>query len=147
MTPTQKKAMEMAITAIEKLQEETEDTFSGTFRKCCPTMPSEPHKYCELDDSVKALRAALAEQTPLFKPLIDQHPGLAEELAERADDKADDEPVDDYGNPLSGDRLINCCFPDCGCDGARLCMAENGPSSSAVAINIERGSWTPRRKP
>lgn len=35
---------------------------------------------------------------------------------------------DKYGNPLDGDRLINCCFPDCGCDGSRLCMAENGPS-------------------
>jgi len=52
----------------------------------------------------------------------------------------DDEPVDDYGNPLSGDRLINCCFPDCGCDGARLCMAENGASGCAMNLNIERGS-------
>jgi len=51
-----------------------------------------------------------------------------------------DEPVDDYGNPLSGDRIIYCCFPDCGCDGARLCMAEKGASSSACALNIERGS-------
>ena len=34
--------------------------------------------------------------------------------------------VDDYGNPFSGDRIIYCCFPDCGCDGARLCQAENG---------------------
>ena len=47
---------------------------------------------------------------------------------------------DQYGNPVSGDRLINCCFPDCGCDGARLCMAENGASSGACAMNIERGS-------
>lgn len=51
----------------------------------------------------------------------------------------EEEPVDDYGNPLSGDRLINCCFPDCGCDGARLCMAENGASSGARSVNIERG--------
>ena len=48
--------------------------------------------------------------------------------------------VDDYGNPKDGSRIINCCFPDCGCDGARLCMAENGASWSARAINIERGS-------
>lgn len=50
------------------------------------------------------------------------------------------EPVDSYGNPLSGDRIINCCFPDCGCDGARLCMAEKGASSVASSMNIERGS-------
>ena len=48
--------------------------------------------------------------------------------------------VDDYGNPFSGDRIIYCCFPDCGCDGARLCQAENGASGSACAMNIERGS-------
>ena len=30
--------------------------------------------------------------------------------------------VDGYGNPFSGDRIIYCCFPDCGCDGARLCQ-------------------------
>lgn len=53
----------------------------------------------------------------------------------------DGEPVDDYGNPLSGDRIINCCFPDCGCDGARLCMAENGASSCARFLNIERGTF------
>jgi len=48
--------------------------------------------------------------------------------------------VDDYGNPFSGDRIIYCCFPDCGCDGARLCQAEKGANSSACAMNIERGS-------
>ena len=52
----------------------------------------------------------------------------------------DVEPLDEYGNPLSGDRIINCCFPDCGCDGARLCIAENGPSAGAVLLNLERGS-------
>jgi hypothetical protein len=48
--------------------------------------------------------------------------------------------VDDYGNPTDGSRIIYCCFPDCGCDGARLCMAEKGASSCACAMNIERGS-------
>ena len=52
----------------------------------------------------------------------------------------DDEPVDKYGNPLSGERIINCCFPDCGCDGARLCMAENGCSRDAEQNNVE-GMW------
>lgn len=52
----------------------------------------------------------------------------------------DCEPVDKYGNPLSGDRTINCCFPDCGCDGARLCQAENGASGASRAINIEHRS-------
>ena len=48
--------------------------------------------------------------------------------------------VDDYGNPFSGNRIINCCFPDCGCDGARLCQAENGANRAARYMNIERGS-------
>lgn len=53
---------------------------------------------------------------------------------------------DDYGNPKDGSRVINCCFPDCGCDGARLCQAENGASVAASLLNIERGSVT-RGKP
>ena len=27
--------------------------------------------------------------------------------------------VDQYGNPIDGSRTIYCCYPDCGCDGAR----------------------------
>jgi len=44
---------------------------------------------------------------------------------------------DKYGNPIDGDRLIYCCFPDCGCDGSRLCMAENGASDRAFTQNVE----------
>jgi hypothetical protein len=50
---------------------------------------------------------------------------------------------DDYGNPLTEDgelvdgRLIYCTFPDCGCDGERLCMAENGASENACKGNVE----------
>lgn len=46
--------------------------------------------------------------------------------------------VDQYGNPVSGDEIIYCCFPDCGCDGARLCMARKGPSRAAQMVNLER---------
>jgi hypothetical protein len=49
--------------------------------------------------------------------------------------------TDDYGNPIDGDRLIYCCFPDCGCDGARLCMAEKGASDRALGANVE-GMWS-----
>lgn len=55
-------------------------------------------------------------------------------------DVDEDDALDDYGNPISGDRLINCCFPDCGCDGARLCSAEKGASSAAMNLNRERGA-------
>ena len=52
-----------------------------------------------------------------------------------------EEKVDKYGNPVDGDRLIYCCFPDCGCDGARLCMAENGANSCAEApVEYQRTS-------
>ncbi len=44
---------------------------------------------------------------------------------------------DNYGNPIDGDRIIYCCFPDCGCDGSRLCMAENGASERASQQNVE----------
>lgn len=43
---------------------------------------------------------------------------------------------DDYGNEIDGE-LIYCVFPDCGCDGARLCMAKDGASNNACAANVE----------
>lgn len=49
-----------------------------------------------------------------------------------------EEEVDDYGN--TSDSFLYCSFPDCGCDGARLCMAKSGASSCAMSLNIERGS-------
>lgn len=55
-------------------------------------------------------------------------------------DQAIEEETDDYGNPINGDRIIYCCFPDCGCDGARLCQAENGPSERCYKANVE-GMW------
>ena len=48
------------------------------------------------------------------------------------------EPVDGYGN--TADDFRYCSFPDCGCDGARLCMAKEGPSDTAHTINVE-GMW------
>jgi len=45
--------------------------------------------------------------------------------------------VDQYGN--TEDDFRNCSFPDCGCDGARLCMARN-PNFGAIHLNIEQGS-------
>lgn len=53
---------------------------------------------------------------------------------------------DNYGNPIDGDRIIYCCFPDCGCDGARLCMAEKGASDRALSQNVE-GMWSNGSKP
>lgn len=44
-------------------------------------------------------------------------------------------PVDAYGN--TEDEQANCSFPDCGCDGARLCMAKNGASKDAQECNVE----------
>jgi hypothetical protein len=46
--------------------------------------------------------------------------------------------VDSYGNPTDGRELPYCCFPDCGCIGARLCMAESGANHSADILNRER---------
>jgi hypothetical protein len=43
--------------------------------------------------------------------------------------------VDAYGNTEA--QFDNCCFPDCGCDGERLCMAPGGASSRAVDFNVE----------
>jgi hypothetical protein len=47
-------------------------------------------------------------------------------------------PVDEYGNTEADFKY--CCFPDCGCDGSRLCMAPNGPSENSCRGNIE-GMW------
>lgn len=43
-------------------------------------------------------------------------------------------PVDQYGN--TENDFPNCCFPHCGCDGARLCMAHN-PNDNARQCNVE----------
>ena len=50
--------------------------------------------------------------------------------------------VDQYGN--TEDSFEYCSFPDCGCDGARLCMAPNGPSDHANTGNIE-GMWQSKK--
>jgi hypothetical protein len=49
-----------------------------------------------------------------------------------------DSDVDDYGN--TEEMFHYCSFPDCGCDGARLCMAPNGASGASLTLNIEHGS-------
>ena len=46
--------------------------------------------------------------------------------------------VNAYGN--TEDRFDYCAFPDCGCDGARLCDAQEGASESANDLNVE-GMW------
>ena len=47
------------------------------------------------------------------------------------------EDVDSYGNTESDFQY--CCFPDCGCDGARLCMAGEA-NDFAMSNNVE-GMW------
>lgn len=46
--------------------------------------------------------------------------------------------VDGYGNTEA--QFDHCSFPDCGCDGARLCMAGSA-SDRALGGNVE-GMWT-----
>lgn len=43
-------------------------------------------------------------------------------------------PADKYGNTEAD--FLHCSFPDCGCDGARLCMARH-PNDDAVRCNVE----------
>lgn len=47
--------------------------------------------------------------------------------------------VNTYGN--TEDQFDYCAFPDCGCDGARLCDAKEGASESANDCNVE-GMWS-----
>lgn len=47
--------------------------------------------------------------------------------------------VDEYGNTEG--KFKFCCFPDCGCDGARLCMAPSGANNCSMNLNFERGSF------
>lgn len=44
------------------------------------------------------------------------------------------EEIDRYGNTAYDFKF--CSFPDCGCDGARLCMAGNA-SEAATKYNVE----------
>ena len=48
------------------------------------------------------------------------------------------EEVDNYGNTES--QYDYCSYPDCGCDGARLCMAGEA-SELALESNVE-GMWS-----
>ncbi len=50
--------------------------------------------------------------------------------------------VDAYGN--TEDQFTFCSFPDCGCDGARLCMARE-PNEQAATGNVE-GMWSGKTK-
>ena len=50
--------------------------------------------------------------------------------------------VDAYGNTEA--QFNYCCFPDCGCDGARLCMAGEA-SARATEQNVE-GMWRGKTK-
>lgn len=43
--------------------------------------------------------------------------------------------VDDHGNTEDDFRF--CAYPDCGCDGSRLCMAPSGASDRACSYNVE----------
>lgn len=51
--------------------------------------------------------------------------------------------VDQYGN--TEDQFDYCCFPDCGCDGSRLCSAKEGASERAISQNVE-GMWQGKSK-
>lgn len=51
-----------------------------------------------------------------------------------------DLPVDESGNTEEDFRY--CAYPYCGCDGSRLCMAEQGASPLAAKRNIE-GTFHP----
>lgn len=44
--------------------------------------------------------------------------------------------TDRYGN-TEADPFAFCTFPDCGCDGARLCQARSGPNMGASVLNLE----------
>ncbi len=58
-------------------------------------------------------------------------------MTDNPNDDGENGLTDDYGNPLDGDRLIYCVYPNCGCDGERLCMAENGASDRSRKFNVE----------
>jgi hypothetical protein len=49
-----------------------------------------------------------------------------------------EEPVDSYGNTAYDFK--HCSFPDCGCDGSRLCMA--GEASEAACNGNIEGMWS-----
>lgn len=51
--------------------------------------------------------------------------------------------VDRYGNTER--QFDHCSFPECGCDGARLCMAPSGASERCLKQNVE-GMWRARTR-
>ena len=51
--------------------------------------------------------------------------------------------VDEYGN--TENQFDYCSFPNCGCDGSRLCCAKEGASDRAIRDNVE-GMWAGKTK-
>lgn len=51
--------------------------------------------------------------------------------------------VDRYGN--TEQDFVNCCFPDCGCDGHRCCDAPSGSNSDSLSCNVE-SMWSRKDK-
>ena len=70
-----------------------------------------------------------ADQVVTHEQLCLEHLDHAGEICKGCGD-----PIDDYGNTEYSFKY--CSFPDCGCDGARLCMAGEA-SETAMRINIE----------
>lgn len=57
-----------------------------------------------------------------------------------------DEPWDKYGN-TEANPFRYCTFPDCGCDGARLCQAKEGANYASAVLNIEHRIIQPTPTP
>jgi hypothetical protein len=75
------------------------------------------------------------QQAPILAELVSEcsHEDTPGEMCAGCGD-----PVDAYGNTANAFKY--CTFPDCGCDGARLCMAGEA-SPAAMSGNVE-GMWS-----
>ena len=47
-----------------------------------------------------------------------------------------EELIDEFGN-TEADPFQFCTFPNCGCDGERLCQAKSGANDNARMCNVE----------
>lgn len=83
------------------------------------------------------LNGPLTEASPYWYVVTEEsyEPMTAERINGVPSDDGDE--PDKYGN-TEKDPFRYCSFPDCGCDGHRLCMAREGANLGACALNIEK---------
>lgn len=105
--------------------------------------PDSRYKYEVFTDYGKRIHSGVSNSLPGGKEAVFDYFGINRcEHLDYTDSVCPDcgLEVNMYGNTEERPNDY-CSYPDCGCDGARLCDAKDGPSERAAKGNVE-GMWS-----